>query len=96
MERLKSQFSPEYRILLYTLVSLRKGRGRTQVDVAKAMGYPQSVISKCELGRRRIDPVELRRYCLAIGFDFPGFALIYEANLASRLSGTRVKKKRTY
>jgi transcriptional regulator with XRE-family HTH domain len=96
MERLKSQFSPDYRILLYTLVSLRKKMGRTQVDVAKAMGYPQTVISKCERGRRRIDPVELRRYCIAIGIDFPRFALIYEDNLASGISGARIKKKRTY
>jgi transcriptional regulator with XRE-family HTH domain len=96
MRRLKSQFSPEYKILLYTLVTLRKEMGRTQADVAKAMGYPQSVVSKCEIGRRRIDPVELRRYCIGIGIDFPRFAVIYEANLASGISGIRIKKKRKY
>ncbi|WP_390891618.1 hypothetical protein [Edaphobacter flagellatus] len=57
------------------------------------MNRSQSVVSKCELGLRRIDIVEVRQYCRAIGVKFPRFAEIYEANI---VAGTVVRKKRTY
>jgi transcriptional regulator with XRE-family HTH domain len=34
----------------------------TQAEVAKAFGEPQSFISKCESGERRVDYVELRKF----------------------------------
>jgi transcriptional regulator with XRE-family HTH domain len=34
----------------------------TQAEVAKAFGEPQSFISKCESGERRVDYVELREF----------------------------------
>ncbi len=49
----------------YMLERLRKARvaaGLTQVDVAKALGRPQSFVTKCELGERRIDPIELQTF----------------------------------
>lgn len=95
MQRPKSTFSPEYKVLLRTLVELRLEMGRTQEDVAKAMKWPQSVVSKCEVGRRRMDIVEVRQYCGGIGIEFPRFAVIYEANLASSIKGSRIKN-RTY
>jgi len=33
--------------------------GLTQTDVARALGKPISYTSKCELGERRVDVVEL-------------------------------------
>lgn len=93
MPRRKSNFTPEYKILLATLISLREESGRTQEDVAKAMNRSQSVISKCELGLRRLDVVEVRQYCRGIGIGFPRFAQIYEANV---VAGAVVRKKRTY
>ncbi len=47
------------------LKRLRKARtaaGLTQVEVAEALGRPQSYVTKCELGERRIDPIELQRF----------------------------------
>lgn len=44
------------------LVRLRQARlraGLTQVQVAAALGRTQAFVSKCELGERRIDPIEL-------------------------------------
>ena len=43
------------------LVQARNEAGLTQVEVAKRLGRPNSFISKCELGERRVDVVELRQ-----------------------------------
>ena len=45
--------------------SIREARqeaGVTQKEVAVAMGRPLSFVSKCELGERRIDPIDLRQF----------------------------------
>ena len=39
----------------------------TQVEVADALGRPVSFVSKCELGERRIDPVDLKRFAELYG-----------------------------
>lgn len=36
--------------------------GLTQVAVAKALGKTQAYVSKCELGERRIDPIDLQDF----------------------------------
>jgi hypothetical protein len=95
MQRRKSNFTPEYKIFLATLVGLREESGRTQGDVAKAMCRTQSVVSKCELGLRRMDIVEIHQYCRGIDIAFTRFAEIYEANIASSASTAR-KRNRTY
>ena len=44
------------------LCRLREARitaGLTQVQVAEKLGRTQAFVSKCELGERRIDPVDL-------------------------------------
>jgi transcriptional regulator with XRE-family HTH domain len=49
----------------------------TQAQVASALGQPQSFVSKCESGERRIDAVELER-----------FAKLYHKSLSYFLPGT--------
>jgi len=34
----------------------------TQVEVARALGRTQAFVSKCELGERRIDPLDLQDF----------------------------------
>ncbi len=52
----------EYQFLLKRLRQARRQAGLTQVQVARALGRPQSFVTKCELGERRIDPVDLQRF----------------------------------
>lgn len=54
-----SVYAERYQKLLEKLQSARRDAGLTQVAVAEAFGKPQSFVSKCESGERRIDVVEL-------------------------------------
>lgn len=51
--------SKRYRKFLRRLVAARRAAGLTQVEVAEILNQPQSYVSRCESGERRIDPVEL-------------------------------------
>lgn len=54
--------SPEYQHLLMRLREARQARGMTQDQVAKALERHQSYVTKCELGERRLDPIDLARF----------------------------------
>lgn len=54
-----SVYTERYQRLLEKLQTARRDAGLTQVEVAQAFGKPQSFVSKCESGERRIDVVEL-------------------------------------
>ena len=54
-----SLHSTRYREFLRRLKEARSRRGLTQVQVARALRRPQSFISKCEAGERRVDIIEL-------------------------------------
>ena len=54
--------SSGYQYLLRRLRDARVAAGLTQVEVAKALGRQQSYVTKCELGERRIDPIDLQRF----------------------------------
>jgi transcriptional regulator with XRE-family HTH domain len=55
----KSLFSPAYRRLREWLVAARNAQGLTQEQLARALGRPQSFVSKYERGERRLDFVEV-------------------------------------
>jgi len=63
----KSIYSREQGALRQALRSLRNEAGLRQVDLAAKLGQPQSFVSKYENGERRLDLVELRAICLALG-----------------------------
>ncbi len=48
-----------YKAFLVRLRQAREKAGLTQVQVAKRLGRSQTWLSKCELGERRVDFVEL-------------------------------------
>jgi len=53
-------YRQRYRLFLERLRQARLDARLTQVDVARRLRRPQSFISKCESGERRIDVVELQ------------------------------------
>lgn len=56
----KSVYSKEYQALLVKVRKARHDAKLTQQQAARSLRKPQSFISKCELGERRLDPVELK------------------------------------
>lgn len=69
----KSSHSPEYAKFLEMLKAAREQAGLTQVELAKRLRMTQSDISKCERGERRLDVVELWRWCRALNSTNSGF-----------------------
>ena len=65
-----SIYTEQYQAFLKRLRTAREEAGLTQVEVAKELNQPQSYISKCESGERRVDVVELDK-----------FATIYEKRI---------------
>jgi transcriptional regulator with XRE-family HTH domain len=59
---MRSVYTELYRAMLARLRSARKAAGMTQTDVAKALRRPQSFVSNCESGERRVDVVELLEF----------------------------------
>ena len=50
-----------YKRFLARLVQARREADLTQVEVARRLGKAHSFVSKCELGERRVDFVELQQ-----------------------------------
>lgn len=77
----KTLYQREYRILLDLLREARQKANVNQEDLAKGMGMTQSMVSKCERGERRLDVIEVRRWCGILGLPFPTFAQQFESTL---------------
>ena len=56
--------------------------GLRQVDLAKKIGASQSRISKYEVGERRLDFLEMREICCALGLSLGKFVQLLENRLA--------------
>jgi transcriptional regulator with XRE-family HTH domain len=55
----KSTHTRQYLKLREALVAAREAAGLSQHELARRIGRPQSYVSKCESGERRVDIVEL-------------------------------------
>jgi len=60
---------------------VRTDAGLTQVDLARRIGQPQSFVSKYESGERRLDLVEVRQICTAVGMSLEEFIRVFEESL---------------
>jgi len=58
-----------YKEMLRRLRQARIDSGLTQVAVARALGRTQAYVSKCELGERRIDPIDLAEFAALYRID---------------------------
>jgi len=79
----KSIYTKDYAIFLQYLRQARKRAGLTQQHIAEKLETTQSVISKCERGERRIDVVELREFCKAMGVPLREFIESLESIIES-------------
>lgn len=66
---MKSRSSDTYVRFRKMLVEARKKNGLSQQEVADRLGRPQTYVSKCELGTRRMDLIEFLEMAEVIGFD---------------------------
>lgn len=55
------------------LRELRVERGLRQIDVAEALNEPQSYVSRYESGEQRLDLIDLRDVCSALGISLVEF-----------------------
>src|SRR3954447_3803096 len=77
----KSIFTLEQEVLQSLLRQIRKGAGLTQEQLAEALGEPQSFVSKYESGERRLDLIELRQLCRAVGVTLLELVTRFEEQL---------------
>lgn len=65
--------TPKYAQFLEQLRQLRLQQGVSQVELSRRLGKPQQYVSRCEVGERRLDAVELIEWCDALGADVNAF-----------------------
>lgn len=77
------------------LREVREGRGITQEQVAKSLGITASMLSKWELGQRRIDLRELDLYLQACEVDLVEFVASWQQSiLQSKVIAVEVKLRK--
>ncbi len=77
----KSIHSSEQNELLSLLRAKRKAIGLSQESLARRLGRSQSFVSKYESGELRLDLVQLREICQALGITLSKFVREYEGRL---------------
>lgn len=80
--RTKTIHSVEYAHFLKLLHHIRERQGLTQAQLAEKLGTTQSFVSKCERGERRLDVLELRSFCIAMGVSLAAFVAEFEQHLS--------------
>jgi transcriptional regulator with XRE-family HTH domain len=76
--------SPAYRIFLQRLRAARAKAGLLQAEVARQLKKPQSYVSKCESGERRVDVIELVAFAKIYGLPVSFFVPPVSASRKSR------------
>jgi transcriptional regulator with XRE-family HTH domain len=73
MQMDKSIYTPDHQRLCFELRRLRTERGLKQGELAGLLGVNQTFVSKYERGERRLDLLELREVCRALGVSLAEF-----------------------
>jgi transcriptional regulator with XRE-family HTH domain len=80
----KSIFSFGQERLQKVLRQARLDAELSQVELAKKLKRPQSFVSKYEIGERRLDLVELREICQALGISLVKLTSQFEKSLKNK------------
>lgn len=84
-QTLGQRLSPDHRVRLGQLVrKLRIEAGLRQEDLAPRMGASQNAVWNLEIGQRRLDVLELRLLCAALGFPVEAFIDQLEGALSNQ------------
>jgi len=78
----KTIYTEQYGHMLAALRSAREAADLTQIELAEKLDAPQSFVSKCERGERRLDVIELRLWCAALGVSLSEFVTSLEQVIA--------------
>lgn len=62
-------YSEDHERLIALLRNYRERAGLRQVELANLLDRPQSFVSKYESGQRRLDLIELKAICNALGIN---------------------------
>jgi len=82
----KSIYTSGQEVLLGLLRQLRADAGLTQRQMAKKLDTLQAIVSNYETGERRLDILELRQVCEALGISLLDFVSVLEALLGGAAS----------
>ena len=77
----KNPFNHQQQKLRELLRQVRIEADVKQADLAKRLGAPQSFVSKYESGERRLDLIEVRQVCQALGIHLARFVELFEEAL---------------
>lgn len=76
----------EHKVFVVLLKEVRVNAGLRQVDLAEKLKLPQSMVSKYEVGERRVDLLELRDICAALGVSLFEFVQELEKRIEQRIN----------
>ena len=77
----KRAYIVQRKLMTELLRGIRLEAGLTQVELAKRVGKDQAYISRYESGQRRLDLLEVREVCQAIGITLEDFVRKLEKGL---------------
>ena len=80
----KTISNEQYRTLINFLRETREEKGVTQVQLGEMIDENQNFISKVETFERRLDVIELRIICIALGVSLPQFIKDFEKRLNTK------------
>ena len=83
----KSLYTDQQRLFVALLRQVRREAGLTQEQLAARLGTRQSRITDYERGIRRLDLMELRQLCEAMGVPLPEFVRRFEEALGPQRDG---------
>lgn len=93
--RTRSLHDSDYARFIETMIERRDAAGLTQRNVATALGWNQSLLSKIETRQRRMDVIEFIRIASVIGTSAADVVRQFESTLAVPASSNSTKARRS-